>query len=959
MDNSCTNTINVRELLSSAGDKFACGDFECAKKEFNEVLSVALDNPALCKYAAISYTGLAEIYASEENKPASIDNYKKALAVFERAGDNINISYAKCLFGLGYTYFKDGNIDGAKKLFSRIHCNEESSREMSGQDMVELMLIQAKIYHVFGNISDELNILNEAEKLAQKIVSNEYEARVLMCKGEAYMDNASTASARDAFEKALKFYSEDDVYKLDQAKCYDKIGNIDADNRHYKEAILELNTAKRLFGEFVEEDESCKGVFLHIIARLGNIYYMNKDYADAVNCYTEYKEIIAGDEDYSSEVEEYRLKIADANYMKNGGKPVESNGEIFGEVPKARKCYLRAKEYDKSREYEKALKAYNKSIKKSSKGSDNAIDKMACYLAMAVDYLELNHEDEVVRISKEVLDMQYSTAANIYFAKANHMLADCYKKDKDYDSAIENYVSAALYYIESKGKENIQVATCYREISYLYIEVGKYRDAFKNFPTLIDIINKLGEEITVEERIDTYFKAANVAFNVAEYLSSKEWFEKVIRLIDTNHVCEYRRSSCYEYLAKINAIIGNTEDALMYYDKFFSIYNEAVDDPYQDRITTAYVNIGDIYAMKNDAKNAAKYFSLAMNKYNGNNLLVNAKYYMWTGTDDYNNGEYSKSKLELSNAININEELDNTDRIDLTDTFRMLAYSCLTSGDIEDATKYYAEYEKRCTNNKYSINYGIAKDYYNNGYYTNAYKYIERAESFRVGNDELSKVKFEREKLKIQVLLKMNKFEEAKSLAESLLERIRMDLHEAIDYDILGIRVLLGDAYLGNKEYNMAGAMYSEVYRAMIDGAGEPIDYNIGNIVSKIALVDEKLGVFNKAVEVYNALIETTISSNDANRDKELVTYLFMLARTYYKAGEYDNAIKVLRKMVSLSGKVYGTVHRMTALAYVAFSEVHKVVDEFKKNNNRYGEVAKHICRELDISYSELAMQLD
>jgi len=206
---------------------------------------------------------------------------------------------------------------------------------------------------------------------------------------------------------------------------------------------------------------------------------------------------------------------------------------------------------------------------------------------------------------------QYKVLDN--YGTCNFLLADINFKRNKYSESVMSYEKALYYFIKNNDKEKL--FKCYSNIGKVYMveefykgailqfnfaesvlneiqikDVEIYKDLYSkmsycymklnNNEKSLDYINKI-EEIDIknnlEEEFATLMLKANNFLNMGEFEKSKEYFNKILEILD-NEKNKSELASIYLTISEIYKNIGNSDKVLEYSQRVYDIKKNDEDE---------------------------------------------------------------------------------------------------------------------------------------------------------------------------------------------------------------------------------------------------------------------------------------------------------------------------------------------------------------------------------------------
>lgn len=532
----------------------------------------------------------------------------------------------------------------------------------------------------------------EANTLYQQACSAEYqqdyktaEAKLIQALNIAKDDPmlmtklAGIYSDTDQYDKALEIYNKVLQIRPDDAFVYISVGSIYENQGKYIEALQAYNKAMEIFPNY-------KYNFLNI----ANVQYQLRDYKSAIENYNQFLSTYA-------QHWEARENLANS-YLANSDfeKAVSEYDILYSKNTAAFKDFAN---------YGLALfetKKYDKAAEMLERAVANDPDNTSAHVSLALSYQQLEKNDLALAQYDEV----FKQAPNLYSIRLDYgnLLADLgrnddavasyklyiehypkdargyqnlgivYKRQKNFDSAIENFEKTLIL---QAGKKNLPVmqdlAECYH-LKKDYPNALKYYNAvlaskpndydlklnkalvlhaMKNYNEAIALYTdllKTKESESVQNNLTSALIAQGyVFFDEQNYSLATGCFERAIER-------KTKDSGAYFGLAKSYRACGMNDKAAEFYEKAISMapekkeysaeYTEFIASSYKPDVTTNSTDVKGISEVKlsmEETPDAAEKANLEHNK----NLIA-------IGDENYKKKNYDVAIKNYQDALQIN-----------------------------------------------------------------------------------------------------------------------------------------------------------------------------------------------------------------------------------------------------------------------------------------------------------------
>jgi tetratricopeptide (TPR) repeat protein len=202
-DNGLANGfINKGNVYIILGDyKEARANFEKAKTTFEKLLEDDENNKTIKSGLARSYASLGVIFSQESNYYAALENYQKALHIYQAIDQKNSVS--KAYNNIGVVYKSQGNKAKALEYFQKAL----KIQEETGEQTVPVTLTNiGVIYFEQDNLAKALQYYNKAEKLFKDSDNLRGYALLNNYLGDYYIRQNDSDKAITYYNKALTMY---------------------------------------------------------------------------------------------------------------------------------------------------------------------------------------------------------------------------------------------------------------------------------------------------------------------------------------------------------------------------------------------------------------------------------------------------------------------------------------------------------------------------------------------------------------------------------------------------------------------------------------------------------------------------------------------------------------------------------------------------------------------------------
>ena len=318
---------------------YKLGDFEKAIGQFNKIIG------GTNSVAQNAYYHLAECYLKLDKKPEALNAFRNAsqMAFNEQIEKDALLNYARLSYEIGNAYEP---VPQVMATYLEKYPRDEH------QDEIQELLVDS--YITSKNFEGAMALLEENESYAspetyQKVafyrgvelfVDGDYEeAHVRFSKSLRRAPNA-TFKARaqywkaesdyrmNRFEEALDGFSE--FGSNAAAKTTDEYGDIDYNMGYAHFKLKDYRNAISYFKNVTASTESDQAQLVDSYLRLGDSYFVNSDYSQAIAAYEEASKMNSPERDYAA-----FQKAISVGFLGNNAKKIEGLNEFLERYPRS------------------------------------------------------------------------------------------------------------------------------------------------------------------------------------------------------------------------------------------------------------------------------------------------------------------------------------------------------------------------------------------------------------------------------------------------------------------------------------------------------------------------------------------------------------------------------------------------------------------------------------------------
>lgn len=201
--NAYMNSGNSNIILSNY--KNALHDFENAKVYFEKELigSSSIDKKRIKNGLARSYASIGVVFSEINTYSIALENYLKALKIYQEIGKTNSIS--KAYNNIGIVYKSQINYPKAIEYFKKALVIQEKIAE----ETVSVTLTNiGSVYFEKGNNKEALNYYNKAKLVFEKKENKRGYALLLNYLGDYYRKQNNVTEATNYYNQSIKLYDE-------------------------------------------------------------------------------------------------------------------------------------------------------------------------------------------------------------------------------------------------------------------------------------------------------------------------------------------------------------------------------------------------------------------------------------------------------------------------------------------------------------------------------------------------------------------------------------------------------------------------------------------------------------------------------------------------------------------------------------------------------------------------------
>jgi tetratricopeptide (TPR) repeat protein len=167
-------------------------------------------------------------------------------------------------------------------------------------------------------------------------------------------------------------------------------------------------------------------------------------------------------------------------------------------------------------------------------------------------------------------------------------MAGCYRRNNQFDDGLKCCQFALD--IGNILHDSTTISAAYLNLGNLNMSLSKFNEALKFQVMALEIREK-----THADLIDSYNNIANIYYYKKDYKQSIEYFEKALKLRETNGKIGIMNADYYSNLAAVYNLCGRYKEAYVYH---YKLLNYAQQTGAEDQIAGQYHNLGGHFDMQ-------------------------------------------------------------------------------------------------------------------------------------------------------------------------------------------------------------------------------------------------------------------------------------------------------------------------------------------------------------------------
>jgi tetratricopeptide (TPR) repeat protein len=598
----------------------------------------------------------------------------------------------------------------------------------------------------------------------------------------------------------------------------------------------------------------------------------------------------------------------------------------------------------------------------------------------------VNHKDHKFKIqySKKLMDFQTKKvdkeSAHFFFYRAN-LLSDIHKKEL----AIRDLSSCISILKKLKGNYRGDIKSCYNNIALIKCDLGDFKGALNNLKYETKVKKLDSDYINFHNLGNVYFKMGNHNKAIENFKKSLEIKVKLFGLYD-NQV-----QITYNNLGVSYDGLGDFEMAEYYFNQSLNVSYKIYGERHES-IATSLHNLAGIKINQDNIIEAIEYYKKALKiriSIFGENHEKTANTYQHYSSVFIGTNEYKKTYSLLKKSQKINENIfgknafQNIDCLNdigkyyynVGDFKKSISFFEITkkickkhygerhpkietainnlavlnekTGDNIMALKYYRKSILLCKNlfgvyhpklatsfnniglyYKNQHRYQLAEKYYNKSLTIRTKVFGDRHTNTAVLYNNLGVLFSNQDKYELAIMHHLK----ALDIRENILGESHDDTCSSLNN--------LATCYFGVGNYMMASEMITRAYFGLSKLHGNNHPKVLGS-AGNCSVILQKAKKYKDAIRFLEIELKAQGKENKTNRT-EIQNLNFEIANCYMEMGEFENAIKKLKRLYDLKPTI--TYSEKLAFCYRSLNDIKTTLEyqirsiELMKNDKTYNK---------------------
>jgi len=279
-------------------------------------------------------------------------------------------------------------------------------------------------------------------------------------------------------------------------------------------------------------------------------------------------------------------------------------------------CFMLGNNYSLLKEYEEAIRYYEKGIELINRYKNNFKSlniKLPVYLSyLGMVYEEMGLYDEAINNylnSLELIELEYDSIQFFQYVNNHLLIGWIHYKQCDYDKALLNFKKALNIHYEDKCEDSVLLSGIYNSLGAVYFEKEDYATALNYFVKSSEIAKTKNMVINL---VMAYNNIGDVMRKESKYSEALEYYNLAYNLYSDNLGAESLDiSTVYNNIANVYKDIEAHDKAIYYYSKSISIRKDILGKKHF-RISHSYQNLGDVNRKLGNYRKALNFYQEAL-----------------------------------------------------------------------------------------------------------------------------------------------------------------------------------------------------------------------------------------------------------------------------------------------------------------------------------------------------------
>ena len=244
---------------------------------------------------------------------------------------------------------------------------------------------------------------------------------------------------------------------------------------------------------------------------------------------------------------------------------------------------------------------------------------------------------------------------------------------------------------EYYGKEHLNTASIYNDISTIYYDLSKYETAMDFCKKSLAIREKeLGDEHP--DTASTYINIGNIYDDLCDYQKALEYYHRSLTISEKTYGTHHPEiAELYNNIGNVECDLGEYERAIEYHQKALSILKKEQGEDHPD-VATPYDNLGNAYYNIGENEKALEYYQKALNIRKialGEEHPDTAGSYINLGNVYCSMGEYEEALDSYEKSLSLRKKVLGEEHPYTADSYNNIGTIYDDLGEHEKALEYY------------------------------------------------------------------------------------------------------------------------------------------------------------------------------------------------------------------------------------------------------------------------------